>query len=242
MSPQPLFGLQGSSARGLRRPALALAVLAHVQHVSRCVLRLPMRRSITCFLLRCQHAWRPQNATAGVPLRRSAPSATLFLSWSVGGTGTPDNCYRFHLELLRVPRLTVYLPGLFNDFDIPACSAWDIITVGSNASRSAVPAGWLMQGPVATSRRLQCKRRHRLLGCESTSYMSVVIFTFVQTSVWSLTKNLFFLHLLRSTPRRTTRPQVLFRQHHPYTSDCTTITFVFAYFSAVRSHREVTMM
>ena len=84
-------------AHGLRRPALALAVLAHVQHVSRCVLRLPVRRSITCFLLRCQHVWRLQNAS--VLLRRSSPSATLFLSWSVGGTGTPDNCYRFHLEL-----------------------------------------------------------------------------------------------------------------------------------------------
>ena len=31
-------GLQGSSARGLRRPALRLAELAHVQRVSQCVL------------------------------------------------------------------------------------------------------------------------------------------------------------------------------------------------------------
>ena len=31
-------GLQGSSARGLRRPALHLAELAHVQRVSQCVL------------------------------------------------------------------------------------------------------------------------------------------------------------------------------------------------------------
>ena len=66
LSPQLLFGLQGSSARGLRRPALALAVLAHVQHVSPCVLRLPVWRSLACFLLRCQHAWRLQNATTGV--------------------------------------------------------------------------------------------------------------------------------------------------------------------------------
>ena len=58
MSPQPLFGLQGSSARELRRPALALTVVAHVQHVSRCVLRLPVRRSTTCFLQRYQHTWR----------------------------------------------------------------------------------------------------------------------------------------------------------------------------------------
>ena len=77
MSPQPLFGSQGLSARGLRRPALGLAVLAHVQRVSRCVLRLPVRRSITCFLLRCQHAWRLQSATTGVPARRVSRGVTM---------------------------------------------------------------------------------------------------------------------------------------------------------------------
>ena len=77
MSPQPLFGLQGSSARGLRRPALGLAVLAHVQRVSRCLLRLPVRRSITCFLLRCQHAWRLQSVTTGVPARRVSRRVTM---------------------------------------------------------------------------------------------------------------------------------------------------------------------
>ena len=34
-----MLGLQGSSARGLRRQALRLAELAHVQRVSWCVLR-----------------------------------------------------------------------------------------------------------------------------------------------------------------------------------------------------------
>ena len=103
LQPQLLFGLQGSSPRGLCRPALALAVLAQVHHVSRCVLRLAVWNSITCFLLRCQHAWRLQNATTGVPpLRRRSPSATLFVSWNVSGTDAPVNCYRFHLELLRV--------------------------------------------------------------------------------------------------------------------------------------------
>ena len=62
---KPLFGLHGSSARGFRRPALGLAVLTPLQRVSLCVLRLPVRRSITCFLLRCQHAWRLQSATTG---------------------------------------------------------------------------------------------------------------------------------------------------------------------------------
>ena len=36
MSPQPLFGLQGSSARGLRRPALGLAVLATSRRMCQC--------------------------------------------------------------------------------------------------------------------------------------------------------------------------------------------------------------
>ena len=69
MSPQPLFGLQGSS-RGLRRQALGLAVLAHVQRVSGCHFRLPVRKSITCFLLRCKHEWRLQSVTTGFLARR----------------------------------------------------------------------------------------------------------------------------------------------------------------------------
>ena len=40
-------------------------------------LRLPVRRSITCFLLRCQHAWRLQSATTSIPARRVSRQVTM---------------------------------------------------------------------------------------------------------------------------------------------------------------------
>ena len=118
-----------------------------------------------------------------VSLRDEARKAQRCLGLSVGGAGTPDNCYRFLLELLRVQVqmyscLACLMISIF--LRVPL---GNIITVGSKHFPVCSP-GWMVnaktngdESPVAVQETAPLAR------CESTSYMSVAIFTFVQISV-----------------------------------------------------------
>ena len=116
-------------------------------------------------------------------LRDEARRAQRCLGWSVGGTGTPGNCYRFHLELIRVQ---VQLYTCLACSMIPIflrVPLGNIITVGSmrfpvcSHSRMVNAKTSVEESPVAVQETAPLAR------CQSSSYMSVAIFTLVQISV-----------------------------------------------------------
>ena len=171
---------------------------------------MPVWRSITCFLLRCQHAWRLQNATTGVLFDMKLTKRNAVCELECRRHWHSSQLLLFPSGISPRPGLTVYLLGLFNNFDIPA------VQLGTSSLLiSTLP-------DLQSQLDGHCKDQWRQIADTACSVR--VDFLYVCCDLYYIcpgfcavdNKAFVFLHLLRITHRRATRPQVLFRQHHPH--------------------------